>query len=301
MLWTDMLSVAMAFVTVLLICMNCLGFFQWSLLDVHPHLAFHMCIMLGLRGLQLMLILHSRQLYLRYRVAFNVVIKLYNLIFLEPLVLYAGVHRKGFYGWDWLGGEDVSGGEGRVTADGAIYKALLLPTGATAIFFEIVQTMHMPFRYLLPLQALLTVAAIRQTWGPVSRLLEVHEKLSRDAAWICQATSEATSMVVGFGAATTGITTPRCGDGQANTRVVLMAQLIFVFLLPIFLAYAMECEAKRAWLCKLGINTFATSRGVYWSVYVGALLAGVAGCDHIVTLIHWLGVRPRASTGVYQY
>jgi hypothetical protein len=69
----------------------------------------------------------------------------YRTHFFLPSIYYSGVHREGFLGAEWLGG----GPDGQITSNTAIFKAILLPSGATSALSELFENLQMPFRHVI--------------------------------------------------------------------------------------------------------------------------------------------------------
>jgi hypothetical protein len=175
-----------------------------------------------MRAVQLGLILFSRERYWRLRTLTNFVIKGFIGHFVIDALITAGVNRSDyFFSPDWLGGEG-----GVVTSDAAIYRALMLPTGCVSATYDMLAHL-VPWRLVVLLQLWTTAVMVRAAWGPVSLLLQSHQKLADDALALCQMASNGLSTLAGLGTASWQPLPKRssCAGSHALTRTVLATQV----------------------------------------------------------------------------
>ena len=283
----DAISVVMTISVVLAVNLNLVGLFGHDLVSYHPLVFYYLLIMvsggsqsvqlrphahlpastcrppppalplqIGMRSLQLGLILFSRERYWRLRTRINFCIKAFVGSFVINALITAGVSRRDyFFSPDWMGGEG-----GQVTSSAAIYRALLLPTGCLSALFDTIAH-QVPLRLVVLLQLINTAAVVGSrchllliscawlqrlsggtqrtsqpfasapgrhapplvpqvyaSWGPVSLLLHAHQKLTDDAFWMCEMASEAMGAITGFGGPWQPLRRGSCAGSRALTK-----------------------------------------------------------------------------------
>lgn len=245
LLLLDVASSVLSAVMIVVGTLNTLGLFRWSLSDHHQYVAPACWILVVLRLLQLAFIRYYKRTYWRGRFALMTGLKVYFGAFVLSNVMQAAINRPGYYRYEWLGGIT-----GEVTSS-TIVRALLVTSGAAACLVNVFQY-PLPFRYsvLLQLGELLTV--IRVAWGPTTTLIYNSPKLAAGGRAICEIVSEASYSLVSMGFTWEEHIShaSACAGGLGASRIVLQAQLLFAFVLPLMMTYIVECEAKIAFLSR---------------------------------------------------
>jgi hypothetical protein len=131
------------------------------------------------------------------------------------------------------------------------------------------------------------------SWGPVSRLLNYHQKLTDDAFWMCEMASEGMNAITGFGGTWQPLNRGTCTGARALTKMVLSTVLIFYLFMPCLLVYMFEREAKLTFLARL--QPYRHQRrfvNVGFTIYMAAGVALLVVSDLLVDAVHELGLAP---------
>lgn len=291
LVWVDVAAAMKVCVQVVIVDLNIFGLLPWDLVATRPSLVYFYTFMMVVRLSQLFFIGAARQRYWTYRLVVNLFIKVY-VAFIITQSIYAGTQRPGFWDVDWLGGsKDV------ITARSAILRALLLPTGALNAVDDVI--MHqLPFRLMLLPQVIVTVLLVHAGWSPITKLLHFHPKLTADAIHWCEVARQGIGIVTGMGSIKEGLPATPCNDPTVLSRAVLTTQLIFIFLLPLWLAYIMESRAKCAFLadhCNMAEADAASAVVLTdWGkrISIVFLVCGIFACKCAVDTVHWLEWHP---------
>jgi hypothetical protein len=71
-----------------------------------------------------------------------------------------------------------------------------------------------------------------------------------------------------------------------------MAQLLCILVVPVVITYAIERNAKVAFLKRVQPGADHAVARLHWGVYLAAALFFATCCDFVVSLIHWAGRAP---------
>jgi hypothetical protein len=265
----------------------------------HNHNSHYYMTFIAIQALQTMFILASPESYWRWRVCINMGIQAY-IAHISVASIASITSNPAFMrpSCDWLGGTD-----GVVTSDAAIFSALFMPTGAVSALKNVLQH-QVPFRFVLPLQMYVAWRLICAGWAPVAKLITHHPKLRADALWLCETMHEGISIAKGWGGMLHTHHQKACASSYAPSRTVLATQIMFIFIVPLWVLYMVEAAAKSTFLAKQqrqdtqeaqGSNHRATLRPArsYSMVYVVLrLLVAIMVCDFMVDVLCWLKALP---------